>query len=68
MKDYEAEIGELKERIEDLQDSFNKETLNKVALQNEIQTLKEEAAFNKKMHDEVCVCVCVCMCVNVPFR
>lgn len=52
VKDYEAEIGELKERIEDLQDSFNKETLNKVALQNEIQTLKEEAAFNKKMHDE----------------
>ncbi|KAL5481551.1 hypothetical protein EMCRGX_G021739 [Ephydatia muelleri] len=52
VKDYEAEIGELRERIEDLQDSFNKETLNKVALQNEIQTLKEEAAFNKKMHDE----------------
>lgn len=40
-------------QIASLRESMEAETLSKVDLQNNIQSLKEELAFRKKVYDEV---------------
>ena len=58
-------MADLQAQITSLRESMEAETLSKVDLQNNIQSLKEELAFRKKVYEEVsCVCVCVCVCVG----
>lgn len=49
----EAEVAELQAQIASLRESVEAETLSKVDLQNNIQSLKEELAFRKKVYEEV---------------
>ena len=46
-------MEDLSAQVKSLRDSLEQETLNKVDLQNNIQSLKEELAFKKRIHDEV---------------
>lgn len=46
-------MAELQAQIASLRESMEAETLSKVDLQNNIQSLKEELAFRKKVYDEV---------------
>lgn len=47
-------MEELRAQLNELRDSLEKETLSKVDLQNQNQSLKEELAFKKKVYEEVC--------------
>ena len=53
MQELEAEVADLQAQIASLRESVEAETLSKVDLQNNIQSLKEELAFRKKIYDEV---------------
>lgn len=53
VKDLEQELEELKANLEGVKNQLESETLSKVDLQNNIQSLREELAFKKKMYDEV---------------
>ena len=53
MKEFEAELEELRSTLETMKESLEAETLSKVDLQNSIQSLKEELAFRKKVYEEV---------------
>lgn len=48
----EAEVADLQAQIASLRESVESETLGKVDLQNNIQSLKEELAFRKKVYEE----------------
>jgi lamin B len=52
-KDLEHDVAELQAQIVSLRESMEAETLSKVDLQNNIQSLREELAFRKKMYEEV---------------
>ena len=54
VKELEQELEELKASMESLKSQLETETLSKVDLQNNIQSLREELAFKKKMYEEVC--------------
>ena len=54
MRDLEAEKTELQAMLDGLKKSLEAETLSRVDIQNHIQSLKEELAFRKKVHEEVC--------------
>lgn len=64
MKELEEEVEELRAQVIELRETLEKETLSKVDLQNQIQSIKEELSFRKKVYEEVCehslrlVCVC----------
>ena len=65
MKELEDEMEELRVQMHELRESLEKETLSKVDLQNQNQSLKEELAFKKKVYEEVCTgCMC-CQCVGM---
>ena len=52
-------MEELRVQMHELRESLEKETLSKVDLQNQNQSLKEELAFKKKVYEEVCTgCMC----------
>ena len=53
VKEFEAELEELRSTLEAMKESLEAETLSKVDLQNSIQSLKEELAFRKKVYEEV---------------
>lgn len=53
-QDLEQEVAELQVQIASLRESMEAETLSKVDLQNNIQSLREELAFRKKVYEEVC--------------
>ena len=46
-------MEDLSAQVKSLRGSLEQETLNKVDLQNNIQSLKEEMAFMKRIHEEV---------------
>ena len=46
-------MEELKATVEGVKSQLETETLSKVDLQNNIQSLREELAFKKKMYEEV---------------
>ena len=47
-------MEELRAQLNELRESLEKETLSKVDLQNQNQSLKEELSFKKKVYEEVC--------------
>lgn len=49
----DEEVDDLRSRLKEAQDSLERETLTKVDLQNQIQSLREEMTFTKRVHDEV---------------
>ncbi len=49
----DEEVDELRSQIKKLQETLEQETLAKVDLQNQMQSLKEDMAFRKKMYEEV---------------
>lgn len=51
-KEKDAEIEELRANIEELRTLLETETLCKVDLQNNLQSLNEELAFRKKVYEE----------------
>jgi chromosome segregation ATPase len=51
-KELEGEVAELQAQIVSLRESMEAETLSKVDLQNNMQSLKEELAFRKKVYEE----------------
>ena len=51
--DRDAEIEELRTNIEELRCLLENETLCKVDLQNNLQSLNEELSFRKKIYEEV---------------
>ena len=53
VKELEQELEELKATMESVKSQLEAETLSKVDLQNNIQSLREELAFKKKMYEEV---------------
>ena len=53
MKDKDTEIEELRANIEELRSLLENETLCKVDLQNNLQSLNEELSFRKKIYEEV---------------
>lgn len=53
VKEFEAELEELRSTLESMKESLEAETLSKVDLQNSIQSLREELAFRKKVYEEV---------------
>ena len=53
VKELEQELEELKATLEGVKAQLESETLGKVDLQNNIQSLREELAFKKKMYEEV---------------
>lgn len=53
MKELEQELEELKATLEGVKGQLEAETLSKVDLQNNIQSLREDLAFKKKMYEEV---------------
>ena len=53
MKELEDEMEEIRVQMHELRESLEKETLSKVDLQNQNQSLKEELAFKKKVYEEV---------------
>ena len=53
VKEFEAELEELRSTLETMKESLEAETLSKVDLQNSIQSLREELAFRKKVYEEV---------------
>ena len=53
MKELEQEVEELKANLEGVKAQLESETLGKVDLQNNIQSLREDLAFKKKMYEEV---------------
>lgn len=53
MKEKDAEIYELRANIEELRTLLENETLCKVDLQNNLQSLNEELSFRKKIYEEV---------------
>ena len=53
IQELEDEVEELRSRLKETQESLERETLAKVDLQNQIQSLREELAFKKKVYDEV---------------
>ena len=57
MKDLEQELEELKANLEGVKGQLEAETLSKVDLQNNIQSLREDLAFKKKMYEEVSWCI-----------
>lgn len=46
-------MAELQAQVASLRESVESETLGKVDLQNNLQSLKEELAFRKKVYEEV---------------
>ena len=56
MKELEQEVDELKATLEGVKGQLEAETLSKVDLQNNIQSLREDLAFKKKMYEEVGCC------------
>ena len=54
-QDLEHEMADLQAQIVSLRESMEAETLSKVDLQNNIQSLREELAFRKKIYEEVCL-------------
>lgn len=56
MKELEQEVDELKATLEGVKGQLEAETLSKVDLQNNIQSLREDLAFKKKMYEEVGWC------------
>ena len=56
MKELEQEVEELKATLEGVKAQLEAETLSKVDLQNNIQSLREDLAFKKKMYEEVGWC------------
>lgn len=52
VKELEEELEELRAQLNELRESLEKETLSKVDLQNQNQSLKEELAFKKKVYEE----------------
>lgn len=54
VKELEQELEEIKATLEGVKAQLESETLTKVDLQNNIQSLREELAFKKKMYEEVC--------------
>ena len=56
IQELEDEVEELRSRLKETQESLERETLAKVDLQNQIQSLREELAFKKKVYDEVWHC------------
>jgi chromosome segregation ATPase len=52
VKDLEVEVADLQAQIASLRESMESETLSKVDLQNNIQSLREELAFRKKVYEE----------------
>ena len=53
MRELEEEVEELSAQLKSLRDSLEQETLSKVDLQNNIQSLKEKLAFDRRIHEEV---------------
>lgn len=63
MKELEQELEELKATLEGVKGQLEAETLSKVDLQNNIQSLREDLAFKKKMYEEVGWCnKCMGLC------
>ncbi len=58
MKDKDAEIDELRANVEELRSLLESETLCKVDYQNNLQSINEELAFRKKVHEEVSLWWC----------
>ena len=55
VQDLEEELDELRSRLKEIQEALERETLAKVDLQNQIQSLREDMAFKRKVYDEVFV-------------
>lgn len=53
VQELEDELEDMRSQIKKLQDTLEQETLTKVDFQNQIQSLKEDTAFRKKMYEEV---------------
>ena len=53
MKELEQDLEETKSALDNVKSQLEAETLSKVDLQNNIQSLKEDLAFKKKMYEEV---------------
>ncbi len=53
MKDLQAELDEIRSTVDAMKETLEAETLGKVDLQNNIQSLREELAFRKKVYEEV---------------
>ena len=53
LKELEQELEEVKANLEAIKGQLEAETLSKVDLQNNIQSLREDIAFKKKMYEEV---------------
>lgn len=53
IKDLEQELEGIKATLEGVKAQLESETLSKVDLQNNIQSLREDLAFKKKMYEEV---------------
>lgn len=46
-------MDDLRTQLKKIQDTLERETLSKVDLQNQIQSLREDLAFKKKVYEEV---------------
>ena len=55
MRELEEEVEELTAQLKSLRDSLEQETLSKVDLQNNLQSLKEKLAFDRRIHEEVII-------------
>jgi len=53
LKSLESERDELRNNVEELRAALESETLQKVDCQNNLQSLREELEFQKKVHEEV---------------
>ena len=58
VKELEQELEEVKATLDGVKAQLEAETLSKVDLQNNIQSLREDMAFKKKMYEEVGAFMC----------
>ncbi len=49
----EEELDDLRTQVKKLQETLEQETLLKVDLKNQIQSLKEDSVFRRKVYEEV---------------
>jgi hypothetical protein len=54
VKDGEAAVEEFGTDLEMLRSLLENETLSRVDLQNNLQSLKEDLCFRERMYEEVC--------------